>query len=349
MSQVLLRYQAAAVLAVLLLWGLSVAQNVFAPVLTALVIALVLSPLADRAERAGAPAALVAVLVLCSGIAVMALAVLVLEPPVSSLLAEAPRIWDEVRLQLAEVQGVMAEAQRIAKDVEDAVTEQGDASNVVQTRQGGDVAAALRLAPVALAQVMIFVGTLFFFILTRRETYGAIASLGETEEIRREIADRLLLAERFVARYFAAITAINIGLGVATYTVMAVIGMPSPLLWGVAAALLNFLPYLGPAVVIASLGVAGVVVFDGPVSTLPALAFLTRNIIEGQFVTPALVGRSLRINPLLVFVALVFWIWLWGPGGGFVAIPVLLVTSALMGYDPQRAPARVDRPARADL
>ena len=88
--------------------------------------------------------------------------------------------------------------------------------------------------------------------------------------------------------------------------------------------LVNFLLYLGPSIFVVVLLFAGVAAFDGRLAVLPAVGFLLLNGIEGQFVTPALIGRTLRLNPLVVFLALVFGLWLWGPVGGIVAIPLVL-------------------------
>ncbi len=108
------------------------------------------------------------------------------------------------------------------------------------------------------------------------------------------------------------------------------IGLPAPYIWGMVAGLMNFILYIGPATVAASLLVAGALAFDGPMTVIPSLAFLCINGIEAQFVTPTLVGKHMHVNPLLVFLSLVLWLWLWGPLGGIVAIPILLYVLAIV-------------------
>ena len=103
------------------------------------------------------------------------------------------------------------------------------------------------------------------------------------------------------------------------------------MLWGLAAFLLNFVLYLGPVVFAFALFIGGIVQFEGAISFLPAALYVAMNLTEGQFVTPALVGRHMKVNPLLVFLSLVFWLWLWGPIGGVVAIPFLVWTLFLVG------------------
>lgn len=94
--------------------------------------------------------------------------------------------------------------------------------------------------------------------------------------------------------------------------------------WGLLAFLVNFILYLGPAMLALALLIAGLITFDGAYGLLPAALYLAMNATEGEFVTFVLVGRSMSVNPLLVFFSLVFWLWLWGPVGGFIAIPGLI-------------------------
>ena len=110
------------------------------------------------------------------------------------------------------------------------------------------------------------------------------------------------------------------------------IGMPSAALWGALAAILNFIVYLGPAVMAAILFAVGLTQYDTlGGSLLPPLVYLGINLIEAQFVTPQVIGRTMLMNPFVVILAIAFWIWLWGPLGGFIAIPMLLIFYAIAG------------------
>ncbi len=111
---------------------------------------------------------------------------------------------------------------------------------------------------------------------------------------------------------------------------MHLLGMPAAPFWGMLAFLLNFVLYLGPIVLGVTLLVTGLVVFDGAIAVAPAALYLAMNATEGQFVTPSLVGQQISVNPLLVFLSLVFWLWLWGPIGGIVAIPLMIWVIAIV-------------------
>ena len=106
--------------------------------------------------------------------------------------------------------------------------------------------------------------------------------------------------------------------------------MPAPYVWGFIAATLNYILYIGPAIFAASALLGGLLAFDGGMGVMPAILYVCLNGVEGNFVTPTLVGKNMQVNPLLVFLSLVFWLWLWGPLGGIVAIPILLYALAIV-------------------
>jgi predicted PurR-regulated permease PerM len=137
-----------------------------------------------------------------------------------------------------------------------------------------------------------------------------------------------------VSSYFLAITFVNAGFGTLVTLAMLVLGMPQPILWGIATFLLNFILYLGPALVAAALLIVGIVSFDGAYSFVPVAVFVMLNMVEAQFVTPSVVGQQMSLNPLLVFLSLVLWLWLWGPVGGLVAIPLLVWVLIILNGDP---------------
>lgn len=325
--------------------ALKLAASVFAPFVAAIVIGVVFSPLTDWAHRFGLPRVAAAIFVLITALGILLAGALLLERPVNQLIDRAPLITARIDLYMDQMRRLTEGLDQLAGQLPGG---DGDSEEPepVPVEEAGDerLNVALSYAPAFLARVMIFIGAFFFFTLSRREIYDAISRIGKDDRARSRIQMQLHRAEQNVARYFLTITLINIGLGMATTGVMYALGLPSPLVWGVFAAALNFVPYLGPAVVIASLLVASLVLFSGLFILVPPLCFLGLNILEGQFVTPAAVGRHMRVNPLLVFMSLIFWLWMWGPLGGFVAIPILLAVIALLDED---LPVRPPRPVAA--
>lgn len=310
--------------------ALRFAQGLFAPIVLAIVVGIVLAPLTDRMARLGLPATFAALGGLMVALILAVVFVLFLQPHVMELVRRWPLLWAEAQSVIADVQRILNGIEEVADNVAKALD--GDEGGEKADSGGAaaavpDVATAISYAPALAGQALIFIGTLFFFLLSRGEVYALLAAV-----VPRLTLSRLFVAERVVSRYFLTITAINGVLGLLLTLVLTAVGMPSPILWGVLAFVVNFVPYLGPALFATTLAVAGILVFDGVYGIVPAASYFLLNMIEGQFVTPALVGRNMSINPLLVFVTLTGWLWLWGPLGGIVALPLLLWVLALTGW-----------------
>ncbi len=302
---------------------LEAGQVIFAPVLCGIVFGVVCGPLVDLAERLKLPQAVAALAALLLFLAVAILLYLLLEPTVRDAVRNAPLIWRELTFTLESVRDTLRGVEEIQESVNNALSEgaagaQGAAAEEEKVQMPG-LKEALAYGPSLVGGVLIFVGTLYFFMATRREVYGYVANY-----FPRLSFDCLHDAEKRVSRYFLTISMVNAGFGLVVTLAMTAYGMPQPALWGLATFLLNFILYLGPILVATALLVTGIVMFDGVFSIVPALTFVFFNMIEAQFVTPSTVGRLMALNPLFVFLSLVLWMWLWGPIGGLVAIPLLV-------------------------
>ena len=315
--------------------ALDVAQNLVAPALLGLVVGIVMSPIPNALDRVGLPKSLAALSSLLIIMLIVTALALFLQPSFKRLSEALPFAVTEINSFVVEFRNQFRDLEDAGKDVAKALGEgEGDTSQGGGTSDEGEgdsvaenlptVEDALFLAPTLMSQIMIFVGVLFFFMLTRDEIYRWIADRLAPEGQGGEVAERLLAAEKQVGRYFLTISIINAGYAVVVTATMMAIGLPSPVLWGIGAGLLNFVLYLGPALMVAGLLLAGLVSFSGPYALLPAGTYLLINIIESQFVSPSVVGRAMRVNPLLIFLSLVFFLWLWGAIGGVIAIPLLL-------------------------
>src|SRR6185437_2695457 len=175
-------------------------------------------------------------------------------------------------------------------------------------------------------EFLLFVATLILFIASWRElrrvmimNFGDRPARLRTLRILNEIEDHL-------GNYLLMVTMINIGVGIITGLICAVTGMPNPAGLGAMAAILNFIPIIGPVAMFAVLVVVGLVAFPTIGAGLVASAlFAVMTFLEGHFLTPMIVGRRLALNALAVFIALAFWTWLWGPMGAFLSSPLLIV------------------------
>ncbi|MEK0165364.1 AI-2E family transporter [Phaeobacter sp. JH20_36] len=298
--------------------ALYVSKPILAPIIFAVVVGIVVSPIADRLQGIGVARVIVASSLLLFSCAIIVLLFLSLEPLISGVVEDLPKIKREIKSWVYMMSGLLRGIEAISQEIEQTVGTRGAEADVASGFP--TLMDALWVAPNFGAQVFIFIGTLFFFVLTRTDIYAAAGALGK----------RLYRAEHEVARYFAAVTIVNAGLGVATAIGLAVIGIDSALIWGLAAMLLNFILYLGPLMMITGLTFVGMTQLGGAAALLPPALFLGLNLIEAQFVTPAFVGHQLHLSPLVVFLAIVFGLWIWGPVGAIVALPTLLWAGQLL-------------------
>ena len=316
----LMRLAAVGLAAASFIWLLQTGTAIFQPFLFALVVGVVFAPLADFFARIGAPPVVGALAVLLIVLCTIVSGIVIFFPVVAEFVLRVPLMWAELQDALSSLKTTMQDVENVQKQVADTLdpdgTAEADTSNGVKVP---GINTILSYLPSIAAQLLTFVGVLYFFLLTRADIYTYI------ERRSTRLTNRSLCrAEAEVSRYFLAITTINAGFGVMVFLALSAMGMPNAVYWGLGAFLTNFVLYLGPIALALLLAIAGLIVFDGPMSFAPAVVFMLMNMIEGQFVTPSLVGRQMSVNPLLIFLSLVFWMWLWGPVGGVIAIPLLV-------------------------
>jgi predicted PurR-regulated permease PerM len=321
--------------ALALVAALAQAKTLLGPIVFALVVGIVVSPLADRLTALGVPRVITAAGLLLVSTGLIVAVFIAVEPLLTSMAGQLPKIRAEVQGWIDAAGDMVRGIEVLSNEIEETVGAQQDDEDTAPKLPS--VMDAVWLAPNIGATFFVFVGTLFFFTLTRTEIYAAAGRFEAS----------LRRADRAVARYFATVTIVNATLGACVALVLALIGLPNALLWGLAAAGLNFILYLGPVVMFVALLVAGLVQFSGAAVILPPLAFLGLNIIEAQFVTPTVVGQRLEMNPLFVFLAIVFGLWFWGPIGAILALPVALWIGVVSRpIDPPEGPRFiVDAPA----
>ena len=137
-------------------------------------------------------------------------------------------------------------------------------------------------------------------------------------EISREI-------QQNISNYLFSVSLINLGLGTVVSVGLYWLGVPNAAMWGILVAVLNFIPYFGPVAGIILLGIVGLVSFDTlGKGLLPAAWYLLLHTLEANFITPVLLGRRFTLNPVVIFVSLIFWTWLWGVPGALLSVPILV-------------------------
>jgi predicted PurR-regulated permease PerM len=309
-------------------FALHAGEYILAPLTTGIVVGLMLGPLATRLERRGLPPAISSLVVFLLFILVVGLFTFLMASPLAVWAERIPHIWSSLQAQLAEFRQPL-DTIRAARDEIRKIT--GDGNLTVSVEEGSPVVSVATLAPSLLAQILIFLASLYFFVATRHQTRVLILKLCLTRRLRWRVAHVFRDVELLVSRYLLSVTLINVAEGLVVSAGLFAVGVQSALLWGALTTVANFIVFLGPLVMTVVLFAVGLTEFDSLGGALvPPLIYQAVNIMESQFVTPLVIGRMLTLNPFIVVLALVFWIWLWGPLGGFIAIPALLVLSAIL-------------------
>ncbi|MBP1851437.1 AI-2E family transporter [Rhizobium halophytocola] len=311
-----------------LIYTLDYAQIIAAPIFLGVVIGLMLTPVADRLERLGLPSWLSSILIVLLFLFLVVAAVVAFAVPLSAWAAQAPQIWKSLQLQIASWKDLLSSVAAVQRQFTDVVGQTG--AMTVKVANGDAVENMVTLAPAIVAEMLLFFVSLYFFVATRDQFRLGVLKLCMTRRLRLRTARFFRDVEFLIARYLLTISVINLGLGLSVSLGLWLVGVPSPLLWGGLAAVLNYVVYVGPAVMVLLLFGVGLATSHGGDILLAPGVYLFFNLIESQFVTNQVLGVSMTINPFAVFLALTFWLWLWGPIGGFIAVPSLLILQALV-------------------
>jgi predicted PurR-regulated permease PerM len=312
-----------ALLVIAIVTVLYFAKAFFLPVATAFVVGTMLSPAAGYLERHRIPRSVSAVLIViaaCTGVAFIVglIASPLIEwstrlPELGALLKEKMHMFDRPLALWQQLQGMLGGSETLP-------------GSTFQMPKFEWVQPTFEFLSPTLTEFLLFAATLILFIASWRDLRRALVMTFGDRDTRLRTLRILNEIEVSLGSYLLMVTAINLGVGVATGIICAATGMPNPAGLGALAATLNFFPIIGPVATFVVLTAVGVMSFSTLSAGLMApLAFVGLTFLEGHFVTPTIIGRRLELNALAVLMALAFWTWLWGPMGGFLSSPILIV------------------------
>ena len=336
----------AALAAVAVGFALYVASALLLPIVAAFVVGVMLSPLARRLEAMGLPRALVAPLIVAIVTLFIALIITLIVPRVSELTNGLPTIAATLGEKLRGLDGLGELSRRLGDG-------SGGLLSLLPEPTFAWVPSTIGVLGPPIAGFLLFLVVLFLFIAEWPDLRKGLVMAFASRHSRLTALRILNEVETGLANYLVTVTLINLSVGAITGIICTLGGMPNALGFGALAATLNFIPFLGPMATFAILLVVGVAAIPDLIHGLaPAAAFALLVIVEGQFVTPVIVGRRLELNGLAVLLSLSFWAWLWGPLGAFLSSPILIVALILKQrlYEPnghEAAPAAL--PARRKL
>jgi predicted PurR-regulated permease PerM len=314
---------------ILLVAALKLASAFFLPVVASALIALLLAPPVRWLSRRRVPAGLAAALVIVGVVIVVTGSVTSLARPAALWLNDAPTTMEVARDKLQRLAAPLYNLQEKAAAVQAATATPTSDGASKPTKVEVATEGVLSKVPGTTVGVFGAVATVLFltyFLLAAGERFSE--QLGDImpERHRRQMIDGLRDMQAQMSRYLATSVLIRVSLGIAVWGSLKLIGLPNPALWGVVAAVLNFIPYLGSFAALLVIGVAALVFFPTTDRVLYCVgAVFVIGVIEGNVVTPLLLGHRLPLNVVAIFVGLLFWGWIWGVTGAVLAVPLTVL------------------------
>lgn len=335
-------------------YTLHFSKPVMLPIMAAFLLNLLFSPVVKAMSRFGLPNAFSAILVMGGAIGVIAFALSFTSAPAQELLAHKDKNLAILKQKLSTLRQPVAGLMEVSNEIDNFSSGEAKLSESPDSdKPSPDNAAAASAAeaasrsqsvvPVTVSQpsissrifsttgdaaigVSLMLVLLFYLLASGDRGLEKLVEIMPTFAKKRRVVELTHAIEKSISRYLLTTTAINFVLGLVIGIGMSVIGMPNPILWGVVAMLLNFLPFVGAIVGAGVVFLVAVVSFDSLAfaATAPAI-YLTVNAIEANFVTPVLLGRSVSLHPVWLMVFFIIVGWVWGVGGAIVAVPLLAV------------------------
>ncbi|MXO52341.1 AI-2E family transporter [Erythrobacter gaetbuli] len=311
---------------------LSIGSVVFLPVVTAVILTVILSPLADKLNGWGLPNALASLVSLVVFFAILLLALALILQPAITLFDELPALVQRVGERFLELRERFSWIEQINRQLVELVERDGQPREVVLATPSYLEELAFATPTVIIEAILTLLMAYFMIearVRLRQKLLFGRTSFGSSikaARVIREVQDR-------VAAYILTVGWINALVGVIVALGAWALGVDAPIMWGGLAAILNFLPYIGPTVMVGLLALFGIGTADTVLLGLvPAIAYLGLHTIEANVVTPSILGARFTMNPVLILIALSYFTWIWGAFGALLSVPILLMLTALFDH-----------------
>jgi predicted PurR-regulated permease PerM len=316
------------------LYTLYVGRVIFLPIAVAVMFSVLLAPLIRRMKKLKIPEPIGAALLLAAVVIVLASGLSRLAEPAAEWLAKAPTAFTEAEYKLRVLKKPMQEMSK-ATDLLSKAASPDDSKKVQQVEVKGN-AWPIKLFSVTgelLAGLAAMLVLLYFFLSSGDLFLQKVIKVLHRLEDKKRAVEIIREIEGQLAAYLFTVTCINCGLGLGVAAAMAALGMPNPILWGVMATFLTFVPYLGHMVGVTVVSLVAAVTFES-VGWMFAVAgaYSALAIIEGSFAYPMIVGHRLELNPVVLLIGLMIWGWIWGIAGALLAVPLLVAFKILCDH-----------------
>jgi predicted PurR-regulated permease PerM len=310
---------------------LSIGSVVFLPLVTALILSIVLSPLADQLMHLRLPNLLASMLAVVLFIALLLMATALILQPALALVDDVPAMATKASQQIAHLRNSFDWLNDVNRALA-RISGRTPTREVVMATPS--IIEQLAVATPSLILETLLTLLMTFFMIESRGRLRQHILLDRTSAGSSRKAARLVRAiQDRVGAYILTVAFINIGIGIITATAAWALGWNAPIMWGGIAAMLNFLPYIGPLTMIGVLALVGIATSETVALGLIApLAYLGLHTIEANLVTPAILGRRFTLNPVLILFSFSYFTWIWGVLGAILSMPILITLTAAFDH-----------------
>lgn len=307
-------------------------RSILLPIVLALLVSYLLRPIVRALSRVRIPLSVSAALLIVGFLGLVVYGISALAAPASGWLQKAPAGFTELQRKLLPVKKSVAQVAHATGEIEKLASTNAE-TKAVEVKRHPISEMLFVHTPEFVASAVLSVILLYFLLVYDQTFIAKLVKLLPTLSDKKAAVGIAHDIESQISRYLFTITAINVCLGLAVGTAVGLLGLPNPLMWGVMVAVLNFVPYLGALTGIICMTIGATLSFDslGYALVFPAV-YLSFGVLEGSFITPWIMGRSLTLNPVIILFSLTFWGWMWGIVGVILAVPILAAFKILCAH-----------------
>jgi predicted PurR-regulated permease PerM len=298
-------------------------RSVLLPIVLGLLLSYLLRPIVRALARLRIPLPVGAAFILLGLFAIVSYGISALVTPAVGWIQKAPQGLTELQHKLLPVKKSVAQVTQATGEIEKLASTNAD-GKTVEVKQHPISEMFFVRTPELIADAVLLTILLYFMLVYDQVFIAKLVKLLPTLSDKKMAVAIAHDIESQISRYLFTITAINASLGAAVGTAVGLLGLHNPVMWGVMVAVLNFVPYLGALTGIICMTIGAVLSFNslGYALIFPGV-YLAFGTLEGSFITPWVMGRSLSLNPVIILLSLMFWGWLWGIVGVILAVPIL--------------------------
>lgn len=313
------------------------AADILVPLAVAMLLAMMLAPLVHLLEHLRIPRILGAGLVVLGAVAVVGLGINLILQPAMSWVQDVPEKFAELQPRLGKLWAPIEELQSASENISDVAggdsdgqQDEGDEPVPVRVQGPSVIESVAAQSPEMIASLVAIVFLMYFMLAYGNFLLQKLSLIGNRFLPDHNAVHVAHEVQRQVSRYLLVFTLINTGLAVIVASALAAAGFPNPILWGVVAGVLNFAPYVGATITALLLAVVGLLNVDSlALALLVPAGFMMLTSLEGQLITPTILGQQLALSPYVVFLSIIVWGWMWGVPGALMAVPLVVIMKIL--------------------